>query len=101
MNGSEKAIEMLCEQKKSNAGVFFIELTKLLIGQKCNKCFWAAFVSVSQEDGEKLTSIFKIKDGVKQHGMGRSGEGWSGASPVNPGALGELQQTIPKEKAAG
>ena len=62
-------------------------------------------MSVSQEDGEKLTSIFKIKDGVKWHRMGicdtmgRSGEGCSGASPVNLGPLGKLEQTIPKEIA--
>lgn len=31
--------------------------------------------------------------------MSRSGEGWSGASPVNLGPLGKLRQTIPKEKA--
>lgn len=45
MNDSEKAIEMLCEQKKSDAEVFFIEMTKFLIGQKRNKWFWAVFVS--------------------------------------------------------
>lgn len=68
MNDSKKAIEMLCEQKKKipSAEVFFIEMTKLSIGQKCNKHFWADFVSVSQEDAEK-NSIFKIKDGVKWH----------------------------------
>lgn len=67
MNDSEKAVEILCEQKKSSEEFFFIEMSKFFTGQKCNKCFWAAFVSISQEDAEKLTSIFKIKNGVKWH----------------------------------
>lgn len=55
-------------------------MTQLLTGWKCTKCFWAVSVSVSQEDAETLISIFKVKDGVKQHRMwmrdpmGRSGE---------------------------
>lgn len=67
MNDSDKAVEMLCEQKKSSEEFLFIEMSKFFIGQKCNKRFWAAFVSIPQEDAEKLTSIFKIKNGVKNH----------------------------------
>lgn len=68
MNDSEKAIEMLrVQQQKNGAEVFRIEMTKQLIRCKCNKCFCAVFVSVSQEDAEKIASIFKIKDSIKSH----------------------------------
>jgi len=46
------------QKKNSGAEFFFIEMTKLLIRQKCNKCFWAVFVSVSQDDPENLHQHF-------------------------------------------
>lgn len=55
------------QQQKNGAEVFLIEMTKQLIRYKCNKCFCAVFESVSQEDAEKIASIFKIKDSIKSH----------------------------------
>lgn len=53
---------MFSEQNKNGAGVFLLEITKLLIRQKCNKCSCAVFMPVSQEEFEELTSNVKIKD---------------------------------------